>query len=204
MNLGLIFFLSLSLAAGNNEVLGYFGATYPIVEPDALEEIERRVAAIDWDKRFKEPLREQYRIYRSSDAVSLPKAKLDRTFQTDPTYTLEYDIPDGKGGVVYPSGYTYNPLKYFSLPNTLVVINAEDEDQLGWLDESGFLDNPETTLLITQGSANELASQLKRPVHYLTRNLAKRLSVRSVPSIIKQTGSVFKIREIYVKKHPSD
>jgi len=204
MTASTIFTLAVLLAINSSEILGSFGATYSIVEPDALEEIERRVSSIDWNKRFIEPLREQYKIYRPSDVVSLPNAKLDRTFETDPTYTIEYDIPDGKGGVVYPAGYTYNPLKYFSLPNILVVINAEDEDQLGWLGESGFLDDPRTTLLITEGSANELTSQLKRPVYYLTLNLAKRLSVKSVPSVIKQTGSVFRIKEVYVKKHPAD
>jgi len=25
------------------------------------------------------------------------------------TYTTEIDVPDGKGGVLYPKGYTFNP-----------------------------------------------------------------------------------------------
>ncbi len=42
------------------------------------------------------------------------------------TFTLGNDIPDGKGGVLYPKGYAFNPSNYLSLTSLLVVIDSDD------------------------------------------------------------------------------
>ena len=40
------------------------------------------------------------------------------------TYTTEIDVPDGKGGILYPKGYTFNPLEYLTYSKTIIVING--------------------------------------------------------------------------------
>ena len=185
-------------------VLGTFGATYPIVEPDALEEIKEKADSVDWEKVFNDRLREKFLNFRPADIATLPKAEQDREFTVDPTYTLDYDVPTAKG-VVYPAGFSYNPLDYVSLPNVLVVLNAADTEQVEWLLNSEYAKDLRTIVLITGGSIQEMATQLKKPVYYLTDQLAKRLGLRAVPSVVEQDGRFFKVREIDVEvKTPAD
>ena len=111
--------------------LGRFGAVYPIVEPDALEEIRAKAARVDWKKVFnKEKMTRGIREYQPRDLVKLPAARHARTFLADMSHTLDMDIPDGKGGILYPRGYTFNPLDYVNLTRTLVIINGNDQKQV--------------------------------------------------------------------------
>ena len=107
--------------------LGNIGATYPVVERDALAEIEERAKAVDWGKAFDpKRTREKIQNYRPEEMEALPAAKKDRVFQVDVSYTLDFDIRDGRGGILYPRGFSFNPLAYVFLPNVLVVIDGVD------------------------------------------------------------------------------
>ena len=56
-------------------------------------------------------------------------ARKERTFLVDMTYTLDRDIADEKGNVVYPKGYTFNPLDYITYPGTLVILDGNSPTQ---------------------------------------------------------------------------
>ena len=177
--------------------LGVYGETYPIVERDALKEIKKRAASVDWSKVFdSEAARERVKNYRPEGLVSLPRAERDRVFLVDLTYKLPFDIPDGKGGVLYPRGYTINPLDHINYPKTLVVIDGEDHLQVEWFAASEYSDSLKTMLLITNGPYYDLAQRFKRPVFYLTSELAERLKLERVPSVIAQKGRYMEVREI--------
>lgn len=91
--------------------LGTVGNVYPVVEPDALAEIKEAAARVDWEKaidqRKKLPM---IKNFKPGDLHPLPAATAARSFLVDMTYTLDADIPDGKGGVLYPRGFSFNPL----------------------------------------------------------------------------------------------
>lgn len=198
----LLFALWGSLA--NADVIGTFGATYPIVEPDALEEIKKKANSVDWRKVFKDRLRGKLKNFRPPDIATLTKAERDAEFMVEPTYALDYDVPAAEG-VVYPAGFSYNPLDYISLPNVLVVLNAADAEQVEWLLKSKYSDDMRTIVLITGGHIQDLAARLEKPVYYLTERLAKRLGLRAVPSVVEQDDRSFKVREIDVEdKTPAD
>lgn len=204
MSVSVSILLAVSLSISASEVLGTFGATYPIVEPDALEEIKEKADIIDWRKVFRDRVRAKLKNFRPPDIASLPKAERDREITVDPTYTLDYDVPVAEG-VVYPAGFSYNPLDYVSLPNVLVVLNPADEEQVEWLLMSKHTGDMRTMVLITGGHIQDLAARLNKPVYYLTDRLARRLGLRSVPSVVEQDGRLFKVREIDVEvKTPSD
>ncbi|MFX8032056.1 hypothetical protein ABTK54_19915, partial [Acinetobacter baumannii] len=46
-----------------------------------------------------------------------------------PFYTLESEIRLPDGTLLYPKGYTFNPLAYVTLPQRLVVVHPRD---LAW------------------------------------------------------------------------
>jgi conjugal transfer pilus assembly protein TraW len=184
--------LPVSLASGKN--LGAIGRTYPIVEPDLVEEIK---AAIDYEKLAK-IMAEQRRNYQAKDIHALPAVKRDRTFLVDMTYTLDHDIPGENGQIMYRRGLTWNPLDYVSLQGGLVVINSEDEKQVEWFLKSPYNKNRQIKLLISAGFAAPLMKQLDRPVFYLTKTIADRLQLAAAPCVITQNGKKMMVQEIKI------
>ena len=184
--------LPASFASGKN--LGAIGRTYPIVEPDLVEEIK---AGIDYEKLAK-VMAEQRRNYQAKDIHALPTAKRDRTFFVDMTYTLDHDIVDENGQIMYPRGLTWNPLDYVSLPNPLVVIDSEDAKQVEWFLKSPYNKNRQIKLLISGGFAAPLMKQLDRPVFYLTKTIADRLQLAAAPCVITQNGKKMMVQEIKI------
>lgn len=184
--------LPASLAYGKN--LGTIGMTYPIVEPDLVEEIK---ASIDYE-RLAKVMEENRQNYKAKDIYALPAAGRDRTFFVDMTYTLDRDIPGENGEIMYQRGLTWNPLDYVSLPGGLVVINSEDRKQVEWFVKSPYNKNRQQKLLISAGLAAPLIKQLNRPVFYLTKPIADRLQLAAVPCVITQNGKKMMVQEIKI------
>ena len=181
--------------------LGVFGTTYSIAEKDAIEEIREKASTIDWKKYFnKEQMEQAVKNYRPKEPVSLPVTTGDKKHNVDLTYTLDFDIPDGKGGILYPKGYSFNPLDYLQLPNILVVIDASDDRQVQWFLSSEYANDYRTMLLITEGKFWDVSHALNKPVFYVTRQIADRFQLSAVPSVIKQAGQYMEVRQIALKQ----
>ena len=196
----LVLTLTLPWGAVSTEarVLGTFGVTYPIAERDALEEIQERARQVDWQKVLDRRKLESYQ--GPPDRGTLPRAKRERTFAVDLTYTMELDLPDGKGGILYPKGYTFNPLEYVVYPKSIVVINGNDPEQLQWFVTSEYATRLNVTLLLTEGRHTVVAKRLKRPLFYADRKIIERFRLKAVPSIIRQKGRFMEVSEIDVRR----
>jgi conjugal transfer pilus assembly protein TraW len=176
--------------------LGDIGATYPIAERDALAEIEGRAKAVDWGKAFdRKKTVEKIRNYRPEGMETLPPAREDRVFQADVSWTLDFDIPDGKGGILYPKGFSFNPLAYVFLPNILVVIDGDDKKQVEWFKASSYAKDYRVMLLLCGGSYTRVMEKLKRPAFYADARVVKRFQLKAVPAVIVQKGAVMEVRE---------
>ncbi|MFY9270807.1 MAG: hypothetical protein WAO55_13780 [Candidatus Manganitrophaceae bacterium] len=181
--------------------LGTFGATYSIVEPDAELEIKERANQIDWEKIIgRKIVEEKVSAYRPAGLKSLPRAKKGRRYTVDLSYTLQEEIPDGKGGVLYPKGYTFNPLDYMTLPNTIIVLDGADRAQVGWFKSSQHFTDFKAILIITGGSYSELSRDLKRPVYYADVAIIDRFDLVATPAVVKQKGKNMEVQEIAVKQ----
>ena len=180
--------------------LGRYGAVYPIVEPDALAEMKKKAARVDWGKYLdREKMARKIREYKPKELAKLPAARRERAFLADMSYTLDMDIPDGKGGILYPKGYTFNPLDYVNLERTLVIINGNDKRQVEWFRNSLWNKDMNAMLLLTDGSYYTLGERLKRPVFYADRLLVTRLRLQAVPSVAVQKGRFIEVREYEVR-----
>lgn len=179
-------------------VIGSAGAVYRIAERDALEELQERVRQVDWNRHF-ERLRKSLKSFRPENLHPLPKAREDRAFPVDLTYTLDFDIPDGKGGILYPKGYTFNPLDYVGFPNVLVFIDGKDGKQVEWFRRSEYAKDPRVMLLLTGGNYDSLSGRLQRPVYYATRQIVERFRIQAAPSVIYQQGRFMEVKEIGIK-----
>ena len=177
-------------------ILGTYGATYPVAERDALEEIQERARQVDWQKVLDRRKLDSYQ--GPPDRGTLPRAKRERTFAVDLTYTVEMDVPDGKGSILYPRGYTFNPLDYVVYPKTIVVINGNDPEQVQWFATSEYATRLDVTLLLTEGRHTVVAKRLQRPLFYADRKIIDRFRLKAVPSLVRQKGRMMDVTEVFV------
>ena len=192
------FILSSVCWASTVEDLGIVGKTYPVIEQDALSVMQQNAGKVDWRAYFSQKGEQYLKQYRPSDLADLNVAKAPHVYTVDLTYTLEMDIPDGKGGILYPRGYTFNPLDYLNYPATIVVIDGNDEAQIRWFEDCAFNDKYSTRLLISQGSYVDLSRRLKRQVYYLSKIVAERFKITATPSVVCQKGNMMEVTQIAV------
>ncbi len=179
--------------------LGVVGKTYPIAERDASEELKDRVRAINWKEILdKTDLKKQSRRYKPGNAKSLPRAAEDRVRMVSMDYTLEFDITDGKGNVVYPKGYTFNPLDFMAYTRTIVVLNGDDRRQVEWFKQSPFYKSLDVMVLITDGNYYDLSAELGRQVYYAQERIVSRLQLWFVPSVVVQKERMMEVSEVDV------
>jgi conjugal transfer pilus assembly protein TraW len=167
------------------------GKTYPIVEQDIREEFKQKVTGIDI-----EALLNTHNRYQPANLHTLPRAASDRVFTVDLTHTLEHDIKDSQGNLLYPQGFSFNPLKYAGLSGGMVVIDGSDPKQVEWFQGSPYFQNHRAILLLSGGYAAEVKQELKRPVYYLTHDIAARLQLKAAPSVVVEQDNKLTVREV--------
>ncbi|BCO09263.1 hypothetical protein GF1_16390 [Desulfolithobacter dissulfuricans] len=136
--------------------------------------------------------------YQPKDLQRLPAATENKKFLVDLTYTLNRNIPDGQGGILYPKGYSFNPLDYVNLSSILVVIDGSDRRQVEWFKDSPYADDFRCRLLLSGGDFYDLIMDLGRPAFYLSAEIADRLKLAAVPSVVVQQGNKMLVQEILV------
>jgi len=162
-------------------------------------EMKAKAARVDWGKMFsRDRMAGKIKGYRPKDLQKLPAARHDRAFLVDMTYTLDKDIPDGKGGILYRKGYTFNPLDYVNFNRVLVIIDGNDRRQVQWFHKSPWRKDMNAMLLLTGGSWYKTGESLKRPVFYADKLLVSRLTLQAVPSVAVQKGQFMEVREYAV------
>jgi conjugal transfer pilus assembly protein TraW len=172
------------------------GRTWPIAEPDALAEIEARAAKQPANMAQDFGPRSKWSALRSA---SLGRAGESRTRFVVPFYTLDQEIrlPDGK--LLYPKGYTFNPLDYVSLPQRLVIVAPRD------LDWALSVSRPTDFVLLAQGSALDgdaitLGERYNRALFILEDRVKERLGLTVAPVIVRQVGRRLELSEVRVER----
>ena len=143
---------------------------------------------------------ENYTPEDIGEVKNIGPARKEKTFLVDMTYTLEMDLTDTKGNIIYPRGYTFNPLDYIVYPKTLVILDGRSPKQLAWFKASTLKSDLMVTLLLTDGSYWELSRTLKRPIFYANSALINVFRIEAVPSIVKQKGNMMEVTEVAVSE----
>ena len=169
------------------------GPTSAVVETDLAEALRQRAVSVDVER-----LRSAQARYQPANLQALPRATKDATTMVDLTHTLEQDLIDTQGTILYPRGLTFNPLQYVSLSGALVVIDGSDPEQVAWFKGSPYGSNRRALLLLSGGLAAPLRDELRRPVAYLTEDIARRLQLRAVPSVVMEQDQHLTVREVRI------
>ena len=179
--------------AGEIVQLEPVGPTSPVIETDLAEELRQRAVNVDVKQLSSAQAR-----YQPANLHALPRATKDATTMVDLTHTLEQDLIDAQGTILYPRGFTFNPLRYVSLTGALVVIDGSDPEQVAWFKGSPYGTNRRALLLLSGGLATTLRDELRRPVAYLTEDIAQRLQLRAVPSVVMEQDQHLTVREVRI------
>ena len=169
------------------------GPTSAVVETDLGDELRQRAINVDVEQ-----LRSAQAHYQPANLQALPRAEKDTTTRVDLTHTLEQDLVDAQGTILYPAGFTFNPLRYISLTGALMVIDGSDPEQVAWFKDSPYGANHRALLLLSGGLAATLRDELDRPVAYLTEDIAQRLQLRAVPSVVMEQDQHLTVREVRI------
>ena len=169
------------------------GPTSAVIETDLGEALRQRAVRVDVEQ-----LRSAQAHYQPANLHALPRATKDTTSIVDLTHTLEQDLVDAQGTILYPRGFTFNPLQYVSLSGALVVIDGSDPEQVAWFKDSPYGANRRALLLLSGGLAAALRDELRRPVAYLTEDIARRLQLRAVPSVVMEQDQHLTVREVRI------
>ena len=109
--------------------------------------------------------------------------------------TVTLFLPDGR--VLYPKGFTFNPLTYVSLPQRLVIVTPRD---LPWaLDHAALTD----FILLASGIAGDadaitLGERHGRALFILEDRVKERLGLTHAPVIVRQMGQRLELQEVRV------
>ena len=182
--------------------LGTLGPVYPIQEPHLLDFIQQRLRE---KERSGELARlEQETRARGTDAVTHPKpvaglklAQTVRSFYFDPTYTLDRNIFDEGGSVLFAAGTRKNPLDIVSLTTRLLFFDARDSRQVARARELIAAYDGRVKPILVGGSYLDLMKSWRTPVFYDQDGLLiKRLGIQHVPAIVSQEGLRLRIDEL--------
>jgi conjugal transfer pilus assembly protein TraW len=198
---GLATFVLLGTAPARAVDLGTLGPTYGIAEPHLLADIENRL-------REKERSGELQRLMdeartRGIDAVRQPApveglraTETARSFYVDPTFTLDRNVSDAGGRLLFAAGTRKNPLEVVSLPTRLLFFDARDKRQVA--QARGLLaGGARIKPILTGGSYLDLMKAWRRPVYYDQQGvLTRRLGIRQVPALVSQEGLRLRIDEL--------
>ncbi len=162
------------------------GTAYEIVEPDLLQEIQQKAQQVDWQALSRN-------MQLTQEFVRLPIAQEDKSYYHTPIAVLPFEVKDKDGKILYPKGFKFNPLKYTTLPNQLIVLGYPRH--LDMVSNLSSLVSPDDTLLIANMDTREFIKKTGKRAFLLTKDAAKRLGVKRLPAVISQQGDKLFIEE---------
>ena len=182
--------------------LGTLGPTYAIAEPHLLDFIERRLRDKERSGELQRLLQEAQA--RGIDAVKRPPAvaglqatQTARTFYVDPSFTLDRNIVDAQGRLLFAAGTRKNPLDVVSLSKHLLFFDARDRRQVMRARELIARYEGKVKPILTGGSYLDLMKAWRVSVYFDQQGtLTQRLGIRQVPALVSQEGTRLRIDEI--------
>ncbi len=187
------------------EDLGAIGPTYPIAEQNLLDVIMARLREKERSGELRQ-LQQQARE-RATQSVMTPKpvaglrrAETARTTYFDPTFTLDRNIVDENGALLFQAGLRTNPLDIVSMSKHLLFFDARDSRQVARARELIERYQGRVKPILVGGSTISLMQAWNRPVYYDQEGLlVRKLGITAVPAIVSQEGARLRIDELVVQ-----
>ena len=198
--------VSLSLCASlfaNDKNVMYLGEVYDFAERDMIELIHEHIAKnrVEIEQRAnkeRDKAKENIKKWKPKDMVALTPARENKEFSPNILYTLDRDITDINGTIIYKKGFTFNPAQYVKLHYGIVIIDGTNKDELAWLEKGDFLNSIAYRIFLSNGSYYEMINKYKQDFYYLLPEIAKKFQIKHTPSIVTQRGDKIVVQEICI------
>ncbi|MEK8087670.1 type-F conjugative transfer system protein TraW [Aquabacterium sp. A3] len=184
--------------------LGSIGPTYPISEANLLEFIAQRLrdkqASGELDRLQAQARERGIQAVRQPQPVAgLRTTQQPRTFYFDPSFTLDRNILDPQGHLMFAAGSRHNPLDVVSLSRHLLFFDARDARQVSRARELIQRYRGQVKAILTAGSYLDLMKAWRTPVYYDQQGvLTRRLGIAQVPALVSQEGKRLRVDELEV------
>ena len=178
--------------------LGVRGATWPVAEPDLLEQIESRLLEMERSgelARLEQEARANARrkLEEPDPVPGIAPAMRERTRWFDPAITVARDIRTPDGTLIAAAGTRVNPLERTTLARDLLFVDGRREAEIAWALSH---DRPAKIVLLA-GRPLELMRRYLRPFFFDSGGrLAARFGIGFTPSLVEQAGTRLRITEI--------
>jgi conjugal transfer pilus assembly protein TraW len=189
------------LKSGATGDLGAVGPVAQATEPDLIEVMQQRLAALDLH-RYAEGARDRY--WQRLAHYDLPQAVEPRTRHLDPNVVVVADIKDVNGTVIVPAGKRINPLDLMPFSQRLIVFDAARPGQVKLVEQLERRYRDKRVTLIAARLDREagwdgfrkLQDGLHGPVFVLTSDIKERFQIERLPSVVEASGKEFLVHEI--------
>ena len=191
--------------AASAKDLGVRGATWPVAEPDLLEEIEARL--LDMERsgelaRLETQARERARrrLEEPDPVPGIAPAREERSRLFDPAITVARDIRTADGALIAAAGTRVSPLERTALARDLLFVDGRRAAEIAWA--LGHARPAKIVLLA--GRPLELMRRHRRSFFFdQGGRLAARFGIAATPSLVAQDGTGLRITEIPVLDRPA-
>lgn len=170
--------------------LGSFGPTSKVIEKSIIEEMKERMAGIDWSAKQKKAV-DTYWQKRAFEL--LPRATEDKTWFIDPTVKAASDIKTPRDELLARKGQIINPLANRADNLTIIVFDAQDDEQILWLTNhlQGLEVQGQLMLITTQIDKHDgwkhlerLMKQYRQRIYLLPKEMIEKFQLTGVPAKI--------------------
>ena len=182
--------------------LGTLGPTYGIAEPHLLNFIEQRLHDKERSGELQRLMKEaQTRgiesVQRPAPVPGLRPTETARTFYVDPSFTLDRNVVDAQGRLLFAAGTRKNPLDVVSLSKHLLFFDARDPRQVARARELLIRYGGKLKPILTGGSYLDLMKAWRVAVYFDQQGtLTRHFGIRQVPAIVSQEGQRLRIDEM--------
>jgi conjugal transfer pilus assembly protein TraW len=175
--------------------------TYPILEPNMIQELMKHLERMQADGSLGKLLDEGNRRAENSIRNPAPVAGIKaafraRTFYYDPTMVVNQDIVAPDGTIIARKGQTANPLEQVAWPSTWIFADWRDPAQVREVTAQVAARKESVRVILVGGSYAAAAKALDRQVFFDQQGLlTRKFGIEHTPATVRQDGLRLRIDE---------
>jgi conjugal transfer pilus assembly protein TraW len=179
--------------------LGVIGPSYPIAEENIMMVLKNRLLQKEQSGELallhNEWLNRSKNYVKRPTGIFLPRAKQYRVFSVDPVYTLDRDLFDAKGVLLFKKGARVNPLVIQPVKGMLCFIDGDDVDQVVWL-KNYCAKEPLSRMILVKGDYLRLSQNMNKRLYFDQQGkLIARLDIQALPAVVRARNQVLYVEE---------
>lgn len=178
------------------------GTTYRIEEPNAIVEIQEKLAQKQKTGEL-EKLQIEYQKRISQNALDLPPVEGLKTVEKssvrefEPTFTLPETMYDQDNNIIAAAGSVIRPLEVSPMPFKLFFFDGREEEQVALAKKMSKKYGEEFMPILTAGRWDKLSVEMNQAVYFdQAGRMSERFKLTEVPSLIYQVENRLRIESV--------